>query len=163
DEVAATADELRRLGVEAAALDLDVSDADAIARVAGAVTTALGPVDILVNNAGLAESAPFAKTDGALWDRHLRINATGPYLLWRASTPAAGSSSPPRSRASRSSCCTTTRRTERRSCSTARRPEGGAHDPADRIPQPAVAPESGRLLPRRRDAGRPHALPRRPG
>ena len=88
DEVAATADELRRLGVEAAALDLDVSDADAIARVAGAVTTALGPVDILVNNAGLAESAPFAKTDPALWDRHLRINATGPYLLSRALLPA---------------------------------------------------------------------------
>src|SRR5438093_1144119 len=88
DEVAATADELRRLGVEAAALDLDVSDADAIARVAGAVTTALGPVEILVNNAGLAESAPFAKTDGALWDRHLRINATGPYLLSRALLPA---------------------------------------------------------------------------
>src|SRR2546426_169659 len=80
----ATAAELRRLGVGAAALGLDVSDADAIARVAGAVPTALGPVDILVNNAGLAESAPFAKTDGALWDRHLRINATGPYLLSRA-------------------------------------------------------------------------------
>src|SRR5205814_6793160 len=47
-----------------------------------------GPVDILVNNAGLAESAPFAKTDGALWDRHLRINATGPYLLSRALLPA---------------------------------------------------------------------------
>ena len=88
DEVKATADELRRLGVEAAALDLDVSDADAIARVAGAVAATLGPVDVLVNNAGLAESAPFAKTDPELWERHLRVNATGPYLLTRAVLPA---------------------------------------------------------------------------
>jgi NAD(P)-dependent dehydrogenase (short-subunit alcohol dehydrogenase family) len=65
-----------------------VSDADAIVRVAGAVTATLGPVDVLVNNAGLAESAPFAKTDGALWDRHLRVNATGPFLLTRALLPA---------------------------------------------------------------------------
>jgi len=87
-DVAATADELRRLGVEAAALELDVSDADAIVRTAGAVAATLGAVDILVNNAGLAESAPFAKTDPALWERHFRINATGPYLLTRALLPA---------------------------------------------------------------------------
>ena len=87
DEVAATAGELRRLGVEAAALDLDVSDADGIVRAADAVVAALGPVDILVNNAGLAESAPFAKTDLPLWERHLRVNVTGPYLLTRALLP----------------------------------------------------------------------------
>jgi len=65
-----------------------VSDAAAIARVAGAVAATLGPVDVLVNNAGLAESAPFAKTDPELWERHLRVNATGPYLLTRAVLPA---------------------------------------------------------------------------
>jgi NAD(P)-dependent dehydrogenase (short-subunit alcohol dehydrogenase family) len=47
----------------------------------------LGPIDVLVNNAGIAESAPFAKTDPSLWDRHLRVNATGPYLLARAVLP----------------------------------------------------------------------------
>jgi 2-hydroxycyclohexanecarboxyl-CoA dehydrogenase len=46
-----------------------------------------GGVDVLVNNAGIAESAPFSKTDAALWERHLRVNATGPYLLARAVLP----------------------------------------------------------------------------
>src|SRR5437899_2787541 len=69
-------------------LALDVTDAEMITRVVAAVGTRLGPVDVLVNNAGIAESAPFAKTDPAFWDRHLRVNATGPYLLTRAVLPA---------------------------------------------------------------------------
>jgi len=30
----------------------------------------------------------FAKTDAALWERHLRVNATGPFLVARAVLPA---------------------------------------------------------------------------
>ena len=47
----------------------DVTDAEAIARGFAAARAALGPVDILVNNAGEAPSAPFEKTDFALWKR----------------------------------------------------------------------------------------------
>jgi len=88
DQVTATADAIRGLGARAMELVLDVTDADAITRQVAAVAARLGAVDILVNNAGIAESAPFAKTDPALWDRHLRVNATGPYLLTRAVLPA---------------------------------------------------------------------------
>jgi len=88
DQVATTAEAARGLGVPAMALALDVTDAEMITRVVAAVGTRLGPVDVLVNNAGIAESAPFAKTDPAFWDRHLRVNATGPYLLTRAVLPA---------------------------------------------------------------------------
>ena len=84
----ATADAARRLGVEAVAVALDVTDADAIARAVEDVRATLGAVDVLVNNAGIAESAPFAGTDPALWDRHLRVNVTGPYLLARVVLPA---------------------------------------------------------------------------
>jgi 3-hydroxybutyrate dehydrogenase len=42
---------------------------------------------VLVNNAGIAESATLARTDPELWDRHLRVNATGPYLLSREALP----------------------------------------------------------------------------
>jgi 3-hydroxybutyrate dehydrogenase len=83
----ATAAEARRLGVEAAPVVLDVTDAEAIARGIVAIGAALGPVDVLVNNAGIAESATFANTDPALWERHLRVNATGPFLLTRAVLP----------------------------------------------------------------------------
>jgi len=88
DQVTATAETARGLGVQAMALALDVTDAEMITRVVAAVGTRLGPVDVLVNNAGIAESAPFAKPDPALWDRHLRVDATGPYLLTRAVLPA---------------------------------------------------------------------------
>ena len=44
-------------------------------------------VDVLVNNAGIAESAPLARTDLELWQRHLAINATGAFLLCRALVP----------------------------------------------------------------------------
>ena len=44
-------------------------------------------IDILVNNAGIAESEPLGRTDLALWQRHLAVNATAPYLFTRALLP----------------------------------------------------------------------------
>jgi NAD(P)-dependent dehydrogenase (short-subunit alcohol dehydrogenase family) len=48
---------------------------------------ARGPVGILVNNAGQAESAPFAKTSLALWERMLAVNLTGTFLCTQAALP----------------------------------------------------------------------------
>jgi NAD(P)-dependent dehydrogenase (short-subunit alcohol dehydrogenase family) len=42
---------------------------------------------VLVNSAGAAEAAPLARTDLALWERMLAVNATGPFLLCRAFAP----------------------------------------------------------------------------
>ena len=86
-QVEETAEAARALGAEALALQLDVTDASAIAPAVKAVSDALGPVDVLVNNAGIGESAPFVKTDPALWERHLRVNVTGPFLLTREVVP----------------------------------------------------------------------------
>lgn len=44
-------------------------------------------LDLLVNNAGIAESAPLAKTTDDLWDRHLALDATAPFLLCRGALP----------------------------------------------------------------------------
>jgi NAD(P)-dependent dehydrogenase (short-subunit alcohol dehydrogenase family) len=87
DQVDATAAAVANLGVQTVPLVLDVTDEGAVARGVASIVARLGPVDVLVNNAGIAESAPFAKTDAALWERHLRVNATGPYLLARAVLP----------------------------------------------------------------------------
>jgi NAD(P)-dependent dehydrogenase (short-subunit alcohol dehydrogenase family) len=87
DQVDATAAAVANLGVQTVPLVLDVTDEGAVARAVASIVARLGPVDVLVNNAGIAESAPFAKTDAALWERHLRVNATGPYLLARAVLP----------------------------------------------------------------------------
>ena len=88
DQVEATAAAVASLGVPSMALTLDVTDERAVTQGVASIVRRLGPVDVLVNNAGIAESAPFAKTDAALWDRHLRVNATAPYLLARAVLPA---------------------------------------------------------------------------
>ena len=84
DETVAQA---RGMGVRALGLELDVADADAVRTAHARVTADLGPIDVLVNNAGIAESAPFERTDPALWDRHLRVNVTAPYLLTREALP----------------------------------------------------------------------------
>ena len=65
----------------------DVAEPDSIGAAFAGATKALGPVAILVNNAGQAASAPFAKTDLALWQRMLDVNLTGTYLGIRAVLP----------------------------------------------------------------------------
>jgi NAD(P)-dependent dehydrogenase (short-subunit alcohol dehydrogenase family) len=86
-DVERTADEARALGVRAMAIGLDVGDAAAVSQAVRDVGSTLGDIDVLVNNAGVAESAPFIRTDPSLWDRHFRVNVTGPYLLAREVLP----------------------------------------------------------------------------
>jgi NAD(P)-dependent dehydrogenase (short-subunit alcohol dehydrogenase family) len=86
-EIEAVAAALRARGGAAAAVPLDVGDETSVTAAVRRVEADLGPVDVLVNNAGIAEAAPLARTDPALWERHLRVNATGPYLLARAVLP----------------------------------------------------------------------------
>jgi NAD(P)-dependent dehydrogenase (short-subunit alcohol dehydrogenase family) len=71
----------------AQALVVDVTDEAQVAAAFAAAEARFGPVRILVNNAGLAESAPFARTDPAMWSRALAVNLTGPYLCCRAAVP----------------------------------------------------------------------------
>ena len=77
-----------RLGARAQALaahavTVDIADADSVSAAFARATAAAGPVHILVNNAGVAASAPFARTDLALWTQMLGVNLTGTYLCCR--------------------------------------------------------------------------------
>jgi meso-butanediol dehydrogenase/(S,S)-butanediol dehydrogenase/diacetyl reductase len=80
----ATAGELRTAGGAALALTLDVTDAASVEAAVARTTAEVGAVDVVVNNAGIAESALFARTTPEMWERHFRVNVTGPYLLTRA-------------------------------------------------------------------------------
>jgi 3-hydroxybutyrate dehydrogenase len=84
----AVAAELASAGVHKPVIEeIDVAAPDAISLGLDRIRATLPRIDILVNNAGVAESASLAKTDLALWQRHLAVNATAPFLLARALLP----------------------------------------------------------------------------
>lgn len=66
---------------------LDVTDAESVERAFAQSRARLGDATVLVNNAGAAQSAPFARTDDALWQRMLDVNATGAMRCLRAALP----------------------------------------------------------------------------
>ncbi|HEY6450886.1 MAG TPA: SDR family NAD(P)-dependent oxidoreductase [Candidatus Cybelea sp.] len=61
----------------------DVTDETQVHRAFEACRKANGAIEILVNNAGVAESAPVARTDLAMWERILATNLTGTFLCTR--------------------------------------------------------------------------------
>src|SRR5258708_4770419 len=76
------------VGVETLAIECDVADAESVNRAfAHASEQFGGGPDILVNNAGIAETAPFVKTDEAMWQRHLDVNLTGTFRCTSLALP----------------------------------------------------------------------------
>lgn len=65
----------------------DVADAQAVAHAFAEAKVKFGPIQILVNNAGQAQSAPFGKTDAALWQQMLSVNLTGTFHCTQAALP----------------------------------------------------------------------------
>jgi len=86
-ELDAVAAEIRALGRTALAVPCDVGERAQVDEAVRRVVDGLGPVQILVNNAGIAVSAKLVDTDDALWERHLRVNLTGAFLMTRAILP----------------------------------------------------------------------------
>jgi 2-hydroxycyclohexanecarboxyl-CoA dehydrogenase len=79
--------EAEPVGDGGVAVALDVTDSGSVARAAGEVAAALGPVDVLVNNAGWDEFRPFLETDEGFWDRVIEINFKGALRTTRAVVP----------------------------------------------------------------------------
>src|SRR5689334_16673535 len=67
-----------------AAVTVDLADRAAT----DAMLVEAGHIDVLVNNAGVAESAPLERTDDAMWDRILELDATAAFRTTRALAPA---------------------------------------------------------------------------
>jgi 2-hydroxycyclohexanecarboxyl-CoA dehydrogenase len=88
DEAEMTAAEINDSGGRAFAVELDVTDAEAVVRAVAAARGRFDRIDVLVNNAGWDELKPFLDTDEEFWDRVLDINFKGALRLTRALLPA---------------------------------------------------------------------------
>jgi pteridine reductase len=76
-------DEVRSAGGEAVAVGADLSDADAVRRLAKEAVAAFGGIDVLVNNASVFPAEPLEETDEALWDHTIAVNLKAPFFLIR--------------------------------------------------------------------------------
>jgi 3-hydroxybutyrate dehydrogenase len=83
----ATLDRAVASGAAHFAATADVADQAAISA-AIAEATQRQPIDILVANAGIAESAPFAKSDAALFKRMMDVNFMGVVYAVQAALPS---------------------------------------------------------------------------
>ena len=66
----------------------DITDEDAVVKACADAQGAMGAVDILVNNAGSVESAPFTRTDRALFERMMAVHLYGPLAMTHALLPS---------------------------------------------------------------------------
>ncbi len=83
DEVRAAAAELAPLGtVDGVACDI-ASDED-VTRLVEVAEASLGSIDVLINNAGVAHKDAFLDMDVTEWDRILRVNLRGMFLVAQA-------------------------------------------------------------------------------
>lgn len=81
DEPAELVAELRAMGVQAEAIEFDLSVADAGTRLFDEVESRLGPIDILVNNAAFSTHDNWETLSADSVDSHLLVNARATALL----------------------------------------------------------------------------------
>ncbi len=84
DAAEEAAEEVRRLGRQAVALQADLLDEDAVAGLLPRAAEALGPITVLVNNASIFEYDNLESATRQSWDRHIGSNLRAPFVLTQA-------------------------------------------------------------------------------
>jgi NAD(P)-dependent dehydrogenase (short-subunit alcohol dehydrogenase family) len=84
--------ELGRRGIGALALQVDVGDEAQVRQLVSLVVERWGRLDAVVNNAAIDITLPIDELDAADWERVVRTNLTGPFLLAKHAAAALRSS-----------------------------------------------------------------------
>ena len=82
--LAATAQQLRREGLQVHERSFDVCDPAAVEAAVAEIESTLGPIEVLVNNAGTQHRAPFHEFPAAEWDRLMRTNLDSVFHVGQA-------------------------------------------------------------------------------
>ena len=80
----ATADEIRKKGGQAIAIEANVTKKADCLRMVSETVAAFGKLDIAVNNAGINLSSPAELTEESEWDATMSVNAKGVFLSCQA-------------------------------------------------------------------------------
>ena len=86
-ELAAAEATVAEIGAAAVGEHVDVTDEGGTQRLAAGALDRFGRIDVLVNNAGVAGVGDLEETSLELWERVMRVNATGVFLMSRAVAP----------------------------------------------------------------------------
>jgi meso-butanediol dehydrogenase / (S,S)-butanediol dehydrogenase / diacetyl reductase len=78
-----TIEEIQRLGAQAVARQMDVTDEANVTATVADLEAALGPIDFLLNCAGVSTMAPFLELTEQDWDLNMNVNAKGVFLVTR--------------------------------------------------------------------------------
>ena len=78
------AEEVRTLGCEALAVQVDVRLATDCAALVTQSVQAFGRLDVMVCNAGIMQMRPLLELEGADWDRMMEVNVKGTFLTLQA-------------------------------------------------------------------------------
>jgi len=87
DGAAETVSMIEAAGGKAIAITVDCSDKAQIKAAADETRAKLGPIAILVNNAGIAPFTPFMDIEDDEFDKVIRINLRGPWLVTKEIVP----------------------------------------------------------------------------
>jgi NAD(P)-dependent dehydrogenase (short-subunit alcohol dehydrogenase family) len=84
----AAAAELEAAGHAARAVPADVGEPEDVERAVASAVEEFGGIDLLVNNAGVGDAAAVGEETLEGWERVMRANLTGVFLMARAALPA---------------------------------------------------------------------------
>jgi NAD(P)-dependent dehydrogenase (short-subunit alcohol dehydrogenase family) len=77
-------------GIEATWVPLDVGNEEQVQRTIAQVRERFGRLDVLVNNAAIDITVPINELPGSDWERVVRTNLTGPFLMAKHAVAAMG-------------------------------------------------------------------------
>ena len=84
---------LRAASHQAVSIPTDIADSDSVEQLISTVISTYGRIDILINNASIFSTLkmrPFTEIPLEEWERVLKVNITGTFLMSRAVVPAMG-------------------------------------------------------------------------
>lgn len=81
DRLAQAVSQIKAIGAQVLALELDVTSLESVRSCLDAVVSTSGPPDVLINNAGVSISKPLLAHDEQDWDQVLNTNLKGAWLV----------------------------------------------------------------------------------